>query len=228
MMLPVMRPRLRRLPLLAAPALLVLAAPVLAADEQEPKLRLTPGCYLSGDQGLLKGTGFAPDATWTARLGEKKRFGTGSTDEKGRIEARFTAPVYRGTTGTRELTLTVSDGERRARTTLRMTPLNASFSPRTGDPATMRVRWRVLGLAPERGVYVHYVRPDGTHRRTLRIGKSRSPCGSLKTGPIALFPFKYSYGVWTFQIDSKRTYSAETVPRLLIRFEIKKPKPARQ
>ncbi len=106
-----------------------------------------------------------------------------------------------------------------------MTPLTASFAPRTGDPATMRVRWRVLGLATRHGVYVHYIRPDGTHRRTLRIGTTRAPCGSLKTGPIALFPFRVGYGRWTLQVDTTQHFSKATLPRLLIGFDIKKPKP---
>jgi hypothetical protein len=218
-----MPPRLLALAAILAP--LALAPAAAAAEETEdPAIRLKPRCYLSGEEGLLTATGFTPNATWTARLGRNRRLGSGSTDAEGRIRASFTAPTYRGTAGTRELTLTVSDGELSAATILRMTPLTAGFSPRTGDPATMRVRWRVLGLAPRRGVYVHYVRPNGKHRRTLRIGTAKSPCGSLKTGPIALFPFDFGYGRWTFQVDSSSRYDADTVPRLLIRFDIEKPK----
>jgi hypothetical protein len=217
----------RSMPSRALALVAVLALPILpsaaAAETEGPSVRLTPRCYLSGEEGLLTGRGFRPDATWTARLGRDRRLGRGRTDGEGRIRARFTAPAYRGTAGTRELTLTVGDGERRAQATLRMTPLTASFSPRTGDPATMRVRWRVLGLTARRGVYVHYIRPNGTLRRTLRIGTARAPCGSLKTGPIALFPFDFSYGRWTFQVDASRAFSRETVPRLLIRFDIEKP-----
>jgi hypothetical protein len=222
MMVPVMAARSPHLVAILVP-LLALAPATLGAEAREPAVRLTPGCYLSGERGLLAGTGFAPETAWAARLGRDRALGTGRTDADGKIRARFTAPVYHGTMGTRELTLSVTDGEQRAKTTLRMTPLTASFSPRTGDPATMRVRWRVLGLASRRGVYVHYIRPDGTLRRTIRIGATRAPCGTLKTGPIALFPFRYAYGRWTFQVDTARAFSRETVPRLLIRFDIKKP-----
>jgi len=214
----------RALALAAILSLALVPAAAGGAESEDPAVRLKPRCYLSGEEGLLTATGFTPNATWTARLGRGRRLGSGSTDGEGRIRATFTAPAYRGTSGTRELTLTVSDGELSASTILRMSPLTASFSPRTGDPATMRVRWRVLGLAAKRGVYVHYVRPNGKHRRTLRIGTARAPCGVLKTGPIALFPFDFSYGRWTFQVDSSRRYSADTVPRLLIRFDIEKPK----
>ncbi len=109
-----------------------------------------------------------------------------------------------------------------------MTPLDASFSPKTGDPARLRVRWRVLGLGPRHGVYVHYVQPNGRLKRTLRIGTTRGPCGALKTGPIALFPFRFSYGTWTFQIDASVRYRRTTKPRLLIGFEIRRPRAGRR
>jgi hypothetical protein len=215
------RSMVRRSPLVACALALALSAPANAA-----RVRLAPGCYQSGERGALSGAGFSPNAAWTAKLGRTQRLGSGRTDARGAIHARFTAPAYHGTAGTRQLTLTIGDGTHRARTILRMTPLAASFSPQTGDPATMRVRWRVLGLAPRHGVYVHYVAPDGKVRRTLRIGTAEGECGILKTGPIALFPFRYTYGRWTLQVDASPAYSAATVPRVLIGFAIRRP-PAR-
>jgi hypothetical protein len=206
---------------LTAPAVMLAAG--AAGAETKPRIVLDPGCYLSSGSGLLTGTGFRPRGTWTAKLAGTKQIGTGRIDASGRIRARFTAPQYHGTQGTRELTLSVTDGPHVASTTFLMTPLDASFSPRTGNPQTLRVRWRVLGLGLRHGVYVHYIQPNGKLKRTLRIGTTRSPCGSLKTGPIALFPFRYSYGTWTFQIDASRAYRATMTPRLLIGFEIRRP-----
>jgi len=222
-----MLPRLPRALVLGAAAALAPATVALAAQQHPPKptVRLDPACYQSGQEGQLSGRGFDANATWKATLSgtRKHQLGSGRTDARGRIDARFSAPAYHGTTGTRALTLSVGDGRHTARTTLRMTPLAASFTPRTGDPATLRVRWRVLGLTPRHGVYVHYIRPSGTLRRTLRIGTTHGPCGTLKTGPIALFPFRAGYGRWTFQIDASRHWSRATLPRLLIRFDIKRP-----
>jgi hypothetical protein len=201
-----------------------LGAGATGAATPRAKIVLDPGCYLSSATGLLVGSGFRPNGRWTAKLSGTKKIGTGRIDAGGRIRARFTAPVYHGTAGTRELTLSVTDGPHVASTTFLMTPLSASFSPRVGDPASLRVRWRVLGLGARRGVYVHYIRPDGKLRRTLRIGTARGPCGSLKTGPIALFPFRYAYGTWTFQVDTSRRYDRATVPRLLIDFDIRRPR----
>jgi len=199
-----------------------------AGAETRPRIVLDPGCYLSSGSGLLTGSGFRADGRWTAKLAGTKQIGTGRVDEDGKIRARFTAPQYHGTRGTRELTLSVTDGPHVASTTFLMTPLDAGFSPRTGDPKRLRVRWRVLGLGPRHGVYVHYVQPNGKLKRSLRIGTTRGPCGSLKTGPIALFPFKYSYGTWTFQIDANHRYRATTTPRLLIEFEIRRPTAGRR
>ncbi len=216
---------MRRLPpltfLSAAAALALVPAAVGAASKA--KIVLDPGCYLSSASGLLTGNGFRPNSAWTAKLAGTKQIGTGRIDARGKIRARFTAPRYHGTAGTREMTLSVTDGPHVASTTFLMTPLSASFSPRTGDPATLRVRWRVLGLGARHGVYVHYVQPNGKVKRTVRIGTARGPCGSLKTGPIALFPFRYTYGTWTFQVDTDHAYSATTAPRLLIGFEIRRP-----
>jgi hypothetical protein len=225
---------MRRPPVITPLAAVALALAVLgagnavAAKQQAAQARvvLEPGCYLSGGTGLLTGSGFRPDAAWTAKLAGTKQIGTGSIDARGRIRARFTAPAYHGTSGTRELTLSVTDGPHVASTTFLMTPLAASFSPRTGDPATLRVRWRVLGLGARHGVYVHYIQPNGKLKRTLRIGTTRGPCGSLKTGPIALFPFKYAYGTWTFQVDASSHFSKATLPRLLIDFDIRRPSSA--
>ncbi|HEX7292533.1 MAG TPA: hypothetical protein VF250_15545 [Conexibacter sp.] len=224
-----MSPRLP-LTLLAVPAALATALGAGAAVGAETKARivLDPTCYLSSGSGLLTGRGFRPDARWTAKLGGTKQIGTGRIDARGGIRARFTAPRYHGTRGTREVTLSVTDGPHVASTTFVMTPLDASFSPTTGDPARLRVRWRVLGLGERRGVYVHYVRPNGRLKRTLRIGTTRGACGSLKTGPIALFPFRYAYGTWTFQVDTSIRYRTTTTPRLLIGFEIRRPSRGRQ
>lgn len=197
-----------------------------ASAQAKAQITLDPGCYLSNDEGVLTGTGFKPNATWTAKLSGTRELGSGRTDGRGRIRARFTAPAYANTKGTRDYTLSVTDGPHVASTTFVMSPMTASFSPESGDPARLRVRWRVLGIGPDRGIYVHYVQPNGKLKQTLRIGTSDAVCGALKTGPIALFPFRYSFGLWRFQIDTSRRYSKRTTPRLEIRFRIAKPRRA--
>ncbi|MBB4664980.1 hypothetical protein [Conexibacter arvalis] len=214
--------RLAALSLAAA----ALAGGAAASAQAKARITLDPGCYLSNDTGVLTGRGFKPNATWTAKLSGTKELGSGRTDGRGRVRARFTAPAYEGRNGTRKLTLSVTDGPNVASTTFLMSPLTASFTPESGDPARLRVRWRVLGIGPRRGVYVHYIQPNGKLKRTIRIGTSDGVCGALKTGPIALFPFRYSFGLWRFQVDTSRRWSRRTTPRLTIRFRIAKPRSA--
>jgi hypothetical protein len=214
-----MKPPLRLLVPLAATA--ALALPSIATARAV--IRLAPACYQSGETGFLTGSGFKPKASWTAKLSGTRTLGTGHTDAHGRIRARFIAPRYHGTNGTRSLTLSVTDGPNVASTRFTMTPLSATFTPRTGNPATLRVRWRALGLTSGHGVYVHYLTPDGGFRTTLRIGTAHGACGTLKTGLIALFPFVYTYGLWTLQVDASAHFSRATLPRVLIPFQIRKP-----
>lgn len=215
-------PAIRAGGMLAAAALLL---PTLApAHAAAARIRLAPACYHSGGSGWLTGSGFRPSTHWTAKLRGTQRLGSGKTDRHGAIRARFSAPAYHGTAGERRFTLSVTDGPHVASTVFAMTPLTASFSPTTGDPNTLRVRWRVLGLGAGHGVYVHYVRPDGRLRTTVRIGAAQGMCGHLKTRPLVLFPFPISYGRWTFQVDASRGYRRTTVPRLLIRYQVSRAK----
>ena len=174
--------RLLPVTLLAAAVALALALVPAAIGASKAKIVLDPGCFLSSGSGLLSGSGFRPNSSWTAKLAGTKQIGTGRIDARGKIRARFTAPRYHGTAGTREMTLSVTDGPHVASTTFLMSPLDAGFSPRTGDPATLRVRWRVLGLgaAPRR---VRALRPaerqaqadaaDRHDERALRLAQDR-------------------------------------------------------
>jgi len=216
-------PRLRPLlPIAATAALALVLAPPATAGARAV-IRLAPACYQSGQTGSLTGKGFKPKASWTAKLSGTRTLGTGHTDAQGRIHARFTAPRYHGTNGTRQLTLSVTDGPHVASARFTMTPLSATFAPKTGNPATLRVRWRVLGMTPGHGVYVHYITPDGGFRMTLRIGTAHGGCGTLKTGAIALFPFAYTYGLWNLQVDASLHFSLATLPRVTVPFQIRKP-----
>ena len=171
----------RLLPVTLLAAALALALVPAAIGASKAKIVLDPGCFLSSGSGLLTGSGFRPSSSWTAKLAGTKQIGTGRIDARGKIRARFTAPRYHGTAGTREMTLSVTDGPRVASTTFLMSPLSAGFSPRTGDPATLRVRWRVLGLGEHHGVYVHYVQPNG--KLSGRCGSARREAPAARSRP---------------------------------------------
>jgi hypothetical protein len=113
--------------------------------------------------------------------------------------------------------LELSDGTTRASTRLPITRFNASFSPATGDPATMLVRFSVDGfglLDAQPDVFVHYVAPDGRVRETVELGRARGVCGHLRTTALRrLFPFRARAGTWTLQFDTRQTYRRGRVDR---------------
>jgi len=58
-----------------------------------------------------------------------------------------------------------------------------------------------------RTVYLHYVSPSGRSRMTVTLGTSSGQCGYLLTQPERVFPFTPARGTWTFQYDTRPSYS---------------------
>ena len=189
-------------------AALVCAAAVPATADAAA-VELDRACYLQGARVGVTATGFAPRSQVTVRR-DGRVIGTATADDVGAVQARFDAP--RLPTGRREAkpVLELSDGTTRARTRLPVTRFRASFSPSRGDPATMLVSFSVDGfglLDAQPDVYVHYVAPDGTLRKTVHLGRARGVCGHLRTPTRQrLFPFRPQAGTWTLQFDTRRTY----------------------
>ena len=56
-------------------------------------------------------------------------------------------------------------------------------------------------------VYLHYVRPNGKLKRTIRLGRAQGVCGQIKrTARKKLFPFSAERGKWKLQFDTRRRY----------------------
>jgi hypothetical protein len=205
----------RRPPLAVALLPLAVAVPGLAAPASAPaaEVALTRPCYLQGAQAGLTGSGFAPNAPLTiARDGTP--IGTATTDALGAMAVSFPTPRLTPPRKQRAHRLTVSDGMTTAITTLRVSAFDADFRPGTGNPATLRVRFSLAGFAlldSAPSVYVHYVRPNGRLRRTVRLGRARGACGHIsRTARRKLFPFRAERGTWRLQFDTRRTYSRGT------------------
>jgi hypothetical protein len=206
--------------LLAAAATFALGALGIVPAADGASIHFTPACYHSQDPGLLTGAGFLPRTHWTARIGGLTQLGSGTTDALGRVRASFVAPSLRTTLGEQRFVVSLSDGPHVASSAFLVTPLGASFAPSQGDPATMRVRFRVLGLGHGHNVYIHYIRPDHRLRLTRRIGVTSGSCGHLRTRLLRLFPFRAERGLWGLQIDTRYGYRSTTAPRLQIHFRI--------
>jgi len=198
-----------------AAAALVCAA-IAPATSRAAAVELNRACYLEGSRVGMSAAGFAP-----ASKVEVRRAGTliGSTtaDDLGTVEARFDAP--RLPRGKREgnPVVELSDGTTRASTRLPITRFRASFTPATGDPATMLVRFSVDGfglLDAQPDVYLHYVAPNGKVRQTVDLGMARGVCGHLRpTSPRRLFPFRARAGTWTLQFDTRKRYRRGNMDR---------------
>jgi hypothetical protein len=204
--------------LAAGPAALtaLLCAAALPPTAGAAAVELDRACYLQGSRVGVTATGFAPGSAVTVRRAGAV-IGTATADDVGGVQARFDAPQVPA--GRRESApvLELSDGTTRATTRLPVTRFRASFTPSTGDPATMLVRFNVEGfglLDAQPDIYVHYVDPSGRHRETVDLGRARGVCGHLRTpNPRRLFPFRARAGTWTLQFDTRRTYRKGRIDR---------------
>jgi hypothetical protein len=195
----------------ALPALaLTLAA---AAPADAASIRVNGSCFRQhADVIRVSGSEFDPNASYRIRVnGVTVR--RGLVGARGLISASFTAPSA-GRAGERALRIEVTDGLTSPALNVRVTRFAASFAPTRGNPATLRVRFSVLGFGAGKTVYLHWVRPNGRVRRTKSLGRTQGPCGRLTTGLRRLFPFTGLLpGNWRLQFDTRATYSRGTVPR---------------
>ncbi len=200
----------------AAACAVLLCALILPATSDAAAVELNRACYLEGSQVGLTAAGFAAGGKVDVRRGGTL-IGSTTADDVGGVEARFDAPrLPRGKRESNPI-IELSDGTTRASTRLPITRFHASFSPATGDPATMRVRFSVDGfglLDAQPDVYLHYVAPNGSIRQTVDLGRARGVCGHLNpTSPRRLFPFKARAGTWTLQFDTRKRYKKGRMDR---------------
>ncbi len=193
-----------RLAVLALLTVLAAAAPATAAT-----LGTLSRCYQEKGDVVAAGSGFAPSSVVTlARDGTT--IGTAATDAQGTFKGRFTTPKLPSGTRERVYDLVATDGATTAIARYRATKLIADFTPGAGSLGTLRVRFSVRGfnlLERRSSVYLHYVRPNGKLRRSVRLGTARGTCGHIfRTKKRSLFPFNAQRGRWTLQFDTRKTY----------------------
>jgi len=171
-------------------------------------------CYSSRALVDYVGVDFRPNAAYTAKIGATvvKR---GRVSAFGDLSGDFRAPVpARAGPGERTFTLVVSDGTTTARTRFRSSIFGADFDPDQGSPDTLRTRFAVFGFGSGRDVYLHYLTPARRLKRTILLGRTSGPCGSLRSASRRLFPFPAGPGEWRFQFDTRRVYTRSAVPRV--------------
>ena len=104
----------------------------------------------------------------------------------------------------------------------RSCPVSASFSPSSGDPLTLRVRFHVAGFRGRKPVYLHYRNPSGHLARTVGLGFTSGVCGLLTTGRRRLFPFRsVQPGTWRLQFDTQgRFHRRPRAPFVILRVPV--------
>ena len=205
--------KLRRLALALACAAVLPAA----TDASAATLQTDAPCYQETEEVVLKGSGYAPLSTVTvARDGTP--LGTAQADADGAFQSKFATPELPA--GRREdvHTLTATDALNSGTTRYRSTKVFADFSPGSGDPTRLRVRFNIYGFGlarPHAKVYLHYVRGStGEVRRTIALGSVSGTCGAIRRTKLRkLFPFTPEHGTWILQFDTVRRYARATSKR---------------
>jgi hypothetical protein len=194
----------------ALAAVLALAAAMPAAASAA-QIQTDHSCYQDNkDTIAVTGNGFDPDQPYQVTLdGKPLPKGTGTTDAAGGIAGSFPTPELAGQS-VHVYTLGIVQGTNAPTTTFSVTPFLADFTPGAGNPKTLHVRFKIFGfglVTPNPVVYLHYVRPNGKLKRTIRIGKAQGTCGEIKrTSRKKLFPFNAGRGEWKLQFDTHKPY----------------------
>jgi hypothetical protein len=193
---------------LATALTIAAAAPAAASAAQ---IQTDRGCYQDNTGTVaVSGNGFDASQPYSVSL-DGKQLGTGAstTDAAGGIAGSFEAPQL-SRDAVHTYTLTVTQGANTATTTFSVTPFLADFTPGSGNPKTLRVRFKIFGfglVTPHPAAYLHYVRPNGKVKRTIRLGKAQGTCGQIsRTARKKLFPFRAERGTWRLQFDTHKRY----------------------
>jgi len=197
--------------------LITLAATAIGAPAARAATLLTDTrCYQETQEVIVNGAGFAPlSAVTIARDGSV--LGTAQADANGAFRNKFDTPELPDDVRERLYQLSASDTINSAATSYRSTRIFANFKPGTGNPATLKVRFTVygFGLVQRRApIFLHYVSPKGTSRRSVRLGTATGVCGRIDTTRERhLFPFPAERGTWILQFDTRGTYERATSKR---------------
>lgn len=181
-----------------------------------PSLATNLDCYQQSSAVAVAGAGFSPGSPFTlAREGAPQ--GGGAVAQDGTLESTFSSGRLPSGVGERAFTLTAQAGTQTASARFRVTRFSAAFTPARATPAT-HVRFSVFGFGRLAPVYVHYLRAGATGSSdTISLGTAGGPCGKIaRSAARRLFPFTPRTGMWRLQFDTKRSYSAQAVPRYVL------------
>jgi len=198
------------LPALAAVALLAPAtAPAATLTVDKP-------CYGPGEQVRFTGAGFTPSGQVALSV-SGQQLGIGTADPAGGFGVGIGAPTIDGKQRTDVFIATDQTNLALTATVpVLLTSLNVNVTPRNGNPGrTKKIVAR--GFTSGATLYAH-VRRNGA-KRNIRIGRLKGACKGL-TARRKLFSTDAKSGVYKVQFDTKRKYSAKTVPQVAFRVTV--------
>ena len=203
----------RPLALTVAVAGLLAVAPAASAATLTTDTR----CYQENGEVVLNGAGYAPQSTVTVTR-DGAALGSATTDDNGAFQRKFVTPELSGVKEAVYSLIATDQQQNAATTRYRSTKVFADFSPGSGNPRRLRVRFTVNGFGLARAqasVYLHYVRKGSSHvTRTIRLGTARGTCGVIRQTKLRrLFPFAPSRGTWILQFDTFKRYERATSKR---------------
>ncbi|WP_445147704.1 hypothetical protein [Baekduia sp. Peel2402] len=195
-------------------AILPLALLLAPAAAHGAQVQTDRTCYLQTAKTnvTVSGNGFTPGAPYSVALdGTPLTGGTNAIDTGGAFQGAFAPPSLEDDELERQFTVSAESETTMVSSKFTITRLKADFSPATGDPQKLKVRFSVAGFAlnmPNPDVYVHYVDPKGKQKLTVRLGKATGQCGRIvKTAKRRLFPFtEPRLGKWQLQFDTSKAF----------------------
>jgi hypothetical protein len=171
-------------------------------------------CYLQTDKTnvTVSGNGFTPGLPYSVALdGATLVSGSNAIDAGGAMQGAFAPPTLAADELQRTFTVAVASDTLAAQSTFTVTRLKANFTPSSGDPKKLKVRFSVAGfglVTASPDVYLHYIDPRGKLKQTIRLGQATGQCGRIvKTAQRRLFPFDAPrLGKWQLQFDTTKAF----------------------
>lgn len=184
------------------------------------KLMTQLPCYLRSQTVRISGSGYSPGASYSVIL-DRAVIGNSTVAPDGSIAGSLSSGNLSHGVHQQRHRLQVTDGTNVGRVGFSTTAFDAEFSPPSGDPRTLQVRFAVYGIGLGHNgpalVYLHYLDPRGHLLATVALGQTGGSCGTLARGAVRpLFPFHHVVtGKWLLQFDTRRDYAAINQPRIV-------------
>ena len=185
-------------------------AAAMTAQAQAAALTINPalGCYMSGEQATVTGTGYTPNGQVNATFAGQS--GVFDTDAAGNTGLVLTFPAVKGI-ATETVTATdTTNPAITASSAMTVTRRHVDVNP-THAAAGKKLRIKGYGMTGGSKVYMH-IRGPHHYRSDTKIAESKGPCGTFKTRR-KIVSSGAAPGAYKVRFDHKKKYSKKTTPQ---------------